>query len=190
LQSNSDVSTICRQIKRNQLSPASRGSVAADNSFNSAFHTGKPDGISHSPSVAGIGSYAFAYCIGLTSVYFEGNAPTTDGTASNSDSAIVYYLPGTGGWESPFGVPAVLWNPKANTFSRAGGLFGFNIIGPVNVTIVVEACTNLVNAMWLAIGTHTLSGSGTSSFSDPRSSIIPSVYTASAHLEDRLIAVH
>ena len=60
---------------------------------------------------------------------------------SSMTPATVYYLPGTTGWGSTFGgVPAVLWNPQANSFSFTGGQFGFNLTGPTNAVIVVEAC--------------------------------------------------
>jgi hypothetical protein len=78
-------------------------------------------------------------------------------------------LPKTTGWGATFdGIPAVLWNPQAKTLGFAGGHFGFNITGPTNTTIVVQACTNLVQSVWLPVATNTLSGSGTASFSDPQ----------------------
>jgi hypothetical protein len=121
-------------------------------------------------SLANIGSYAFRGCFSLTSTYFLGNAPPGNGRANafRGDPATVYYLPGTTGWGSTFGsVPAVLWNPQANTFSFTGGQFGFNLTGPANAVIVVEACTNLSHPVWLPVSTNTLSGLGTSAFSDP-----------------------
>jgi hypothetical protein len=123
-------------------------------------------------SVTNIGDYVFQYCTSLTSAYFQGNAPPDDGTVfagfRANDPATVYYLAGTTGWGSTFGgVPAVLWNPQANSFSRSGGQFGFNLTGPTNAVIVVEACTNLSHPVWLPVSTNTLSSLGTSAFSDP-----------------------
>jgi hypothetical protein len=118
-------------------------------------------------SVTNIGTYAFTACTNLKSAYFQGNAPPDDGTAFSGDPATVYYLAGANGWSSTFGgVPAVLWNPQANTFSFTGGEFGFNLTGPANAVIVVEACTNLSHPVWLPVSTNTLSGTGTSAFSD------------------------
>ncbi len=95
-------------------------------------------------SVTSIGDYAFEFCSGLASAYFLGNAPPDYGYAFYGDPATVYYLAGTTGWGSTFGsVPAVLWDPQANTFSFTGGQFGFNLTGPTNAVIVVEACTDL-----------------------------------------------
>jgi hypothetical protein len=48
-------------------------------------------------------------------------------------------------------------------------MFGFNLIGPANEVVVVEACTNLFNPAWLPVALITLSGSGTFSFSDSAS---------------------
>jgi len=65
-------------------------------------------------NVNNIGNYAFAYCSSLTSAYFQGNAPSNNGTAFYNDSATVYYLSGTTGWGSTFGgVLAVLLNPPS-----------------------------------------------------------------------------
>jgi len=65
----------------------------------------------------------------------------------------------------------VLWNPQVQTGDASFGLrtnqFGFTIIGTTNLDIVVEACTNLANPIWSAVGTNTLTG-GSSYFSDPQ----------------------
>jgi len=119
-------------------------------------------------NVTNIGQDAFAVCSSLTSAYFQGNAPPDYGDAFTSDPAVVYYLTGTIGWGSTFGgVPAVLWNPQANTSGFTGGQFRFNLTGPANAVIVVEASTNLSNPVWLPVATNTFSASGTSTFSDP-----------------------
>jgi BspA type Leucine rich repeat region (6 copies) len=125
--------------------------------------------------VASIGDYAFRNCSGLRSAYFQGNAPPDDGTAFSLDyTTTVYHQYGTTGWGSKFGnVLAVLWNPQAQAPRLTAGHFGFNLTGPASVGIVVEACTNLSNPVWLPVATNTLSGSGTSTFSDPQSSSHP-----------------
>ncbi len=118
-------------------------------------------------SVTSIGYDAFAETL-LTTAYFWGNAPPDDGTIFSGDPATVYYLAGTTGWGSYFGgVPAVLWNPQASAFGFTGGKFRFNLTGPTNAVIVIEACTNLSHPVWLPVSTNTLSGLGTSAFSDP-----------------------
>jgi hypothetical protein len=129
-------------------------------------------------SVTSIGSFAFLDCISLGAVYFEGDAPTDGGSIFGNDNGVtVDYLPGTTGWGATFGgVPAVLWNPQATAFITAGNQFGFNITGPTNATIVVEACTNLANPVWLPVSTNTLSGSGTASFNDPQWANYPNRY--------------
>lgn len=44
--------------------------------------------------------------------------------------------------------------------------FGFTITGGINSVVVVEACTNLINPVWLPLQTNTLN-SGSAYFSDP-----------------------
>ena len=130
-------------------------------------------------SVTSISDSAFFGCTNLTSVYFLGNAPTYDGPVFIDDSSTlsVYYLPGTAGWFSTFSdVPAVLWNPQAQVPGVTAGQFGFGITGPTNATIVVEACTNLANPVWLPVATNTLSGTGIGTFSDPQTGSYPARY--------------
>jgi hypothetical protein len=122
-------------------------------------------------NITNITEYAFANSYSLTRVYFQGNAPsvTNDLTVFSGDTeATVYYLPGTTGWGSTFdGLPTVLWNPQAKNLGVRSNQFGFDITGTSNLVIVVEACTNLVNPVWVPLATNTLTG-GSSSFSDPQ----------------------
>jgi hypothetical protein len=127
-------------------------------------------------SVTIIEGDAFWACTNLTGVYFQGNAPPeTDGSAFYEDKNVTaYYLPGTTGWENfsaKTGIPAVLWNPQAQTSDGSFGVqsnqFGFNITGNSNLVIVVEACTNLSNPIWCPVATNTLTA-GSSYFSDPQ----------------------
>jgi hypothetical protein len=128
-------------------------------------------------SVTGIGDFAFYECTSLTAAYFQGNAPPDDGTIFYYDSATVYYLAGTTGWGSTFeGMPAVLWNPQAQVPGLTIGQFGFGITGPTNATIVVEACTNLANPVWLPVATSTLNNSGSGVFTDPQTGSYPTRY--------------
>lgn len=91
-----------------------------------------------------------------------------------NDPVTVYYLPGTTSWGTTFAnAPAVLWNPQATALATADGPFGFNITGPTNATIVVEACTNLSNPVWIPVATNVLIN-GTNSFSDPQWTNYPS----------------
>ena len=133
-------------------------------------------------SVTSIGGSAFEYCSHLTTLYFQGNPPSLgDANVFLSDTNLtIYYLPGTTYWDQfgnnqnygYGGRPVVLWNPRPTTFDITGGHLLFNITGPTNAVIVVEACTNLVNPVWLPVSTNTLTD-GTSSFSDSQSSIHP-----------------
>ena len=122
-------------------------------------------------SVTNIGSQAFYHCgTNLGAVFFLGNALPDSGDAFLGDSkVIVYYLPGSTGWGLTYGSAlTMLWNPHAQSRFVAGGQFGFNIAGPTNATIVVVACTNLSNPIWLPVSTNILTG-GTSPFGDPYS---------------------
>jgi len=159
----------------------SLASVTIPNSVTSigvvAFAYSRLTSVTIPDSVTSIWYGAFADCYYLRSAYFMGNAPPDDGTVFAGDPATVYYLAGTTGWGSTFGgVPALLWNPQANTFSSTGVQFGFNLTGPTNAVIVVEACTNLSNPVWLPVATNAFSVSGTSTFSDPQSGGYPMRY--------------
>lgn len=127
--------------------------------------------------VTNIGSYAFYNCPNLLGIDFQGNSPTLTNDLSvftNSNNGIVYYLPGTTGWGSTFdGLPAVQWNPQAQTGDGSFGVqanqFGFNIIGSSNLIVVVEASTDL--SSWSPVSVNTLNTfvgtNGTFYFSDP-----------------------
>jgi hypothetical protein len=114
----------------------------------------------------------------LTSVYFMGNAPAVHSSFQGDDNATAYYLPGTTGWSRQFlselGLPTALWflpNPQILNHSAGFGVqpggFGFTISWATNVSVVVEAATNLANPVWIAVSTNTLTG-GTNHFSDPQ----------------------
>jgi len=123
-------------------------------------------------SVASIGTNAFYNSSLLTSVYFQGNAPAADSTVFLFDNgATVYYVAGTTGWSNTFaGRLAVLWNPVIQTgdgsFGVSNNQFGFNITGTNNFTVVVEACTNLGNPVWVPLMTNPLVN-GRFYFSEP-----------------------
>jgi hypothetical protein len=86
-------------------------------------------------------------------------------------SVIIYYLPGTIGWDhwvSP--PPAVLWNPSILTtggnFGVQNNQFGFTITGTADIPITVVTCTNPANPTWVPLQTCTLIN-GSIYFSDP-----------------------
>lgn len=101
---------------------------------------------------------------------FQGNSPTLGGDGSLEFSgdinARIYYLPGTTGWVTVLGHrPTMLWNPQATDPSVRGNQLGFTITGTTNLTVVVEACTDLGNPVWSPLGTNILTG-GSAYFSD------------------------
>ena len=128
-------------------------------------------------SVTSIGYGAFYVCWSLTGVYFQGNAPTPSDDSSvfyGANNVVVYYLPGMSGWTSIFdGRPTASWllayplilNNGLGFGVRSTG-FGFTISWATNLSVVVEACTNLANSNWYPVATNTLN-SGTNYFSDP-----------------------
>jgi hypothetical protein len=134
-------------------------------------------------SVTNINDMAFAYCISLTGVHFPSNAPSLAGSnvfyADNS--VVIYYLPGTTGWTVTLGGrPTALWllpNPRILNFESNFGVqtngFGFTVSWATNVSIVVQACTNLSNPNWQPVLTNTLV-SGSAYFRDPQWTKYPS----------------
>jgi hypothetical protein len=122
-------------------------------------------------SVTNLGDGTFTGCTALTSVFFQGSAPTAESLFLSAHDVTVYYLSGTTGWGSTFDhQPAVLWNPLIQTNSSNFGLsnnqFGFNIVGTAKIPIVLEACTNLANPVWIPLQTLTLTN-GLFYFSEP-----------------------
>jgi len=117
--------------------------------------------------------YAFSGCTSLTEAHFEGDVPPQEGERvfNACDVAHIYYRPGTTGWPATFGGrPTAPWIVQADRTSVNLDVqmnrFGFTIIGPTNVTVVVESCRDLVHPAWLPVGTNKLTG-GSSHFGDP-----------------------
>jgi hypothetical protein len=121
-----------------------------------------------------IQDYAFASCTNLMGVFFRGNSPFTNDSLnvfSGDSKATVYYFPGTFFWNSTFdGLPTALWPPQmqsvGTTFGPQTGQFSFLINWASGWNIVVSACTNLANPVWVAVSTNTLDTNGSSYFSD------------------------
>jgi hypothetical protein len=128
-------------------------------------------------SVTSIDQFAFEDDDSLTGVYFQGNSPTpnNNSTVFSSDPATVYYLPGTTGWGTMFDnrptAPWFLPNPvilnNSASFGVQPGGFGFTISWATNASVVVQACTNLANPVWIPVSANILTG-GTNYFSDPQ----------------------
>ncbi len=128
--------------------------------------------------VTTIDYFAFVGCTSLTGVYFQGNAPSLLSgfiVFDNTSDAVVYYLPGTTGWDTTYsGRPTAQWwlpNPLILTTAPNFGIqtnqFGFVISWATNLSVVVEASTTLTNPTWSPVATNILT-SGSSSFSDPQ----------------------
>jgi hypothetical protein len=134
-------------------------------------------------SVASIGNEAFDICASLTSVYCLGNAPTANSTVFAGDTkATAYYLPGTAGWASTFGgIPTAPWFLPTPQILNNGSMgvqsnaFGFTISWATNLSVIIEASTNLANPVWTPLATNPLA-SGTDYFRDPQWTNFPNRY--------------
>jgi hypothetical protein len=123
-------------------------------------------------SVATIGEHGFYDCYALTNVLFTGGAPVAGMFAFGVDwlspPKIIYYLPGTTGWDSTYaGVPTAPWTPTVSTPSVQSDQFGFNINWASGMSVVVEASTSLSGGTWVPLATNSLT-SGSFYFSDPQ----------------------
>jgi hypothetical protein len=129
-------------------------------------------------SVTNIGYLAFGNCTHLTAIYCPGNAPAADpATFNGTTSAIIYYLPTTTGWMSTLaGRPTQPWGPVTSDsglhFGPSSNQFGFTITWADGQKVVVQACTNLADPVWIGLKTNTLSG-GALDFSDANWSSYP-----------------
>jgi hypothetical protein len=121
-----------------------------------------------SANLTSIGDYAFFECSNLAGIYFPGDAPSfqydTGTTLFESDGNLtLYYLPRTTGWKDfseATGIPIAPWLPQMQTGDGSFGIqtnqFGFNISWASGQTVVVDACTNLLNPAWQPVQTNTL----------------------------------
>ncbi|HEV2392933.1 MAG TPA: leucine-rich repeat protein [Verrucomicrobiae bacterium] len=112
--------------------------------------------------LAHLGTGAFSWCASLTSLYFQGNAPTPgqnmfgEDIFHNSDSATLYYLPGTTGWGPTYaGRPTMLWDAQVQSgnFGIQKNSFNLTITGTAGNPVVIEACTDLALGDWVAVET-------------------------------------
>jgi hypothetical protein len=107
---------------------------------------------------------AFGGCLRLESFYFEGNAPRIGShRLRGAASAILYYLPGTAGWDTlSIEHPLAPWvRPEpvilsGTVIGRWTNGFGFTISWATNLPVVVEASTNLAEPAWSPISTNNL----------------------------------
>lgn len=147
--------------------PSSVTSIAED-AFNGCTHLVS---LAIPGSVTNIGDEAFAYCDSLANLYFEGDIPVCGSYLFyEGNTPTIYYLPGpwSADWSSFAGLTPVLWNPQVTnngTFGLQSKQFGFTIAGTPNISVVVEACTNLLKSGWKPVATNTLVG-GLAYFSD------------------------
>ncbi len=109
---------------------------------------------------------AFDSCTNLEKVYFRGNAPSCPGgfPFSACDKAIIYFLPGTVGWErneagrptAPWTLPYPIILLRSPSFGVQSNTFGFIVSWATNLSVVMEACTSLSEPVWSAVQTNPL----------------------------------
>ena len=130
-------------------------------------------------SVTNIGAYAFEDDSLMTSVYFEGNAPTSGLYAFETHSGgntTAYYLPGTSGWgdEYDYIIPAVMLNPPNPagllqvTISPAGAVTAgayWQVDGGIPQP-------NGATVLGLTVGNHTVSFRTVNGWATPSTQII------------------
>jgi hypothetical protein len=125
-------------------------------------------------TVTNIDVGAFDYD-GLTSVYFEGNAPPPDSQVFVGDSATIYYLAGTSGWGSNYdGLTAVIENaPTPNgslqvTIEPAGAVAS-GAQWQVDAGVPQPGGATVLG---LAVGTHTVSFLPASGWATPSNQMV------------------
>lgn len=125
-------------------------------------------------TVVSLEAGAFDGALGVTSIYFEGPAPTTIGDALNGAMfATVYYLADSEGWGAALGGrPTAIWEPAVDDLSVGWDPvtreFGFAIHWAGDRSVVVEACSDLTLANWSTVATVSLVD-GDAMFRDPAS---------------------
>ena len=125
-------------------------------------------------SVTRIGSSAFGWCDCLSDVYFRGNAPDIGlEVFRDANGVISHYLPGAIGWPAVpdlwAGRPTAHWLPETRDDGSLGvlaGQFGFSVGWAIGQAVVVDACTNLANPVWMPVETNNFVGD-TYDFRDP-----------------------
>jgi hypothetical protein len=132
------------------------------------------------------GTYTFAECLNLKSVFFQGNLPSNIsyvGSLFDFGPVTVFYLPGTTGWAEfaiTTGVTTALWTlpyplilNNVPSFGVQSNAFGFTVSWATNLSVVIEASTDLSHPIWSPVTTNAVSG-GTFYFTDPQWSNYPS----------------
>jgi hypothetical protein len=125
--------------------------------------------------LSSLGFQDFSDCFNLAAIYFTSNAPSMNSDVFDDDfDATAYYLPGMTGWGATFdGLPTALWLPQIVDSAVQTNQFSFSVDWASDQTVIVEACTNLSNPVWLPLQTNLLT-SNSWYFSDPHWTNYPS----------------
>jgi hypothetical protein len=124
-------------------------------------------------NVTSIVGEAFDGCTSLMAIYFRGNVPSLSPVNSGNsgafyrDSAILYYLPGTIGWYTPFGgLQAVLYAGSLQVSISPQGAVSAGAEWRVDGGAWQSSGTTVAN---LAVGTHTAAFSTVTGWETPAS---------------------
>ncbi len=102
--------------------------------------------------VANIEDYAFQFCPALTSLFFQGNAPTADSTIFDSDNVTnitVYTAPGTTGWDNFASTVGVVTAPQFG--STAYGGLPLLFYPPSGTNNTLQLSTNPAAGNWSTV---------------------------------------
>lgn len=162
--------------------PGTISSIASDAFYDAA----NVNSVTIPGSVKSIGDDAFAYCFALSTAYFSGNAPNLGSFSfyenDFGNGLTAYYIPGTIGWtafSNELGqslAASLFWylpNPviisSGPSFGVHNAQFGFIMSWATNATLIVAACSNASNPVWLPISTNIVTATnGTVIFADPQ----------------------
>ena len=106
----------------------------------------------------------------IQNLYFLGDAPQVKGGWFGKDQALVWYLPGTEGWQEKFGgCRTIEWLPEIRTKGWTGRGFSLSVAWAPNRNVVLEGTADLVHGPWQTLGTLRLDRNGNAEFVDPES---------------------
>lgn len=133
-----------------------------------AFKGANIQSVSLPVSISRLGDQAFNTCPNLKSLNFQGNAPVEGASLFvNSKIVTLYVTFSATGWGATYGGrPVQVLNPllSVGTISSADRAveFPFSINSATDQSYIIEACTDLLNPVWVSIGSApTVLGSGT-----------------------------
>lgn len=122
--------------------------------------------------LAALGANVFSQCTTLEGIYTAGDAPDveTDSLKGLDESAVVYYLPGTSGWNATLNNLATdEWLPLIQNLREENATLLFDVEWVRQRRLTAQYCTALDAAppIWTDVSTTTLSATGSGTLQDP-----------------------